>query len=125
MSARHNEAELLLRKAAEDEVILDKLFADSDVSDSSWAFHAQQALEKILKSALMKKGIRYPKTHDLGVLYQLAWGAGLSPSFSEGDLAELTPFAVTMRYDDSEEVSVDRGWMRKLVAVARAWAEGL
>ncbi len=39
--------------------------------DSVFGFHAQQAVEKALRSWLSLRGIAYPKTHDLRVLMSL------------------------------------------------------
>ena len=40
----------LIRKASQDELVLEKLLADSDVDDDTLGFHAQQAAEKLLKA---------------------------------------------------------------------------
>lgn len=62
------------------------------------AFHCQQAAEKYLKALLVAVGVEPPRTHDLGVLRELA-----SDKFPEiADLQEaceyLTPLAVQTRY---------------------------
>jgi HEPN domain-containing protein len=62
------------------------------------AFHCQQAAEKYLKALLVAVGVEPPRTHDLGVLRELA-----SDRYPElKDLQEaceyLTPFAVQTRY---------------------------
>lgn len=62
------------------------------------AFHCQQAAEKYLKALLVAVGVEPPRTHDLGVLRELA-----SDKFPEiANLQEpceyLTPFAVQTRY---------------------------
>ena len=46
------------RKARSDEIALDKLAGDPDVPDDLIGFHAQQALEKLLKAALAHAGVR-------------------------------------------------------------------
>ncbi|MCX7412106.1 MAG: HEPN domain-containing protein [Planctomycetia bacterium] len=44
--------DVLLRKARQDELVLERLLGDSDVDDDTLGFHAQQAAEKLLKAAL-------------------------------------------------------------------------
>lgn len=62
------------------------------------AFHCQQASEKYLKALLVAVGIEPPRTHDLGVLLELA--SERYPAIL--DLQEacdyLSPFAVQTRY---------------------------
>lgn len=62
------------------------------------AFHCQQASEKYLKALLVAIGIEPPRTHDLGVLLELA--SERYPRLQ--DLQEacdhLSPFAVQTRY---------------------------
>ncbi len=45
---RHEQAGLFLRKAAQDEALLDAVLACDSVSDEVFGFHSQQAAEKIL-----------------------------------------------------------------------------
>jgi HEPN domain len=51
----------LARKAESDEIALQKLADDPDVPDDLIGFHAQQALEKLLKAALAHVGIAPPR----------------------------------------------------------------
>lgn len=62
-------------------------------------FHAQQAAEKCLKGLLACLGQPIPKTHNLEDLRGLC--AALAPDLplSDAELAELTPYAVQLRYD--------------------------
>jgi HEPN domain len=62
---------LLLSKAQADKVVIDKLADDSDVTDETIGFHAQQAVEKLIKAALASRGIEYPRTHDIDRLVDL------------------------------------------------------
>ena len=63
--------EVLLRKARQDELALEKLLDDCDIEDDLLGFHAQQAVEKMLKALLAARGVDYPKTHNLRVLIEL------------------------------------------------------
>ena len=47
---------MLLRKAMQDELVLERLVNDQDVDDDTRGFHAQQAAEKLLKAALATVG---------------------------------------------------------------------
>lgn len=69
---RRSELALLyLRKAAEDEVLIDEVIASPRVSDAAIGFHCQQAAEKLLKALLTHLGVRFRKTHDLRGLMDL------------------------------------------------------
>ena len=50
MTARE-QAEIFVAKADEDMHLLEALLDDTTTSDSIWGFHAQQAVEKLLKAA--------------------------------------------------------------------------
>ena len=68
---------------------------DEDTAPFAAAFHAQQAVEKGLKSLLIWFGIDYPPKHDLGLLL------GLLPAeipASHLPVAGLTVYAVDQRY---------------------------
>lgn len=77
------------------------------------AFHAQQAAEAALKAHLVKRGIDFPYTHNLAHLLDLTrpWGDDLRA------VEELTPFAVSARYDLDDE-PVTEGEARRAVAIA-------
>ena len=114
-----------VRKARSDEIALDKLADDPDVPDDLIGFHAQQALEKLLKAALANAGIAPPRIHDLGELLTLLGDAGLSPPVSVSDARALVPWAVDFRYDDVLEERLDRDASRGAVEKMRAWVDGL
>ena len=65
------QAEILLRKAREDEFTADKLIPDPAAPDVVIGFHAQQAVEKMLKAILTLNGIGYPRIHDLTELVNI------------------------------------------------------
>src|SRR2546426_12530399 len=64
-------AKLLLRKAKEDEFTVEKLVPDPASPDEVIGFHAQQAVEKMLKGVLTWRAVRYPFAHDLAALLDL------------------------------------------------------
>lgn len=62
-------------------------------------FHAQQAGERMLKGLLAYGGRPIPPVHDLDELRDLCLAADLAPPIRKLDVAELTPYAVRLRYD--------------------------
>ncbi len=120
---RKDEADLYLRKAMEDVLLLEKLCFDQEVSDAIWGFHAQQALEKLIKTQLVRSKISFPKSHDLSFLLDLMPEKDMA-AFSEvhGDCDELSPFAVAARYEDFLDVELHRD---KLLAKIKKICERL
>lgn len=122
---RPERAAILLRKARQDELILERLLGDADVDDETLGFHAQQAAEKLLKALLCSLGIDFPRTHDLSVLLELLGSQGVDLRSEHASLERLTPFGTTFRYDEvlSEE-SGDRdswlAWIRSLRQVVES-----
>ena len=57
---------LFLRKAAQDEALLDAVIESDKVSDEVIGFHCQQAAEKMLKALLSELGQRAGKTIHYG-----------------------------------------------------------
>ena len=71
------QALLLLRKAAQDEALLDQVLElGARSADEIVGFHCQQAAEKILKALLSDVGVRFRKTHEIGALMALLAQAG-------------------------------------------------
>ena len=95
-----DQARLLLRKAQQDEVIVQRLIDDSEITDESVGFHVQQAAEKLLKALLAVQGIDYPRTHDLDLLVALLEGTSCSLPADLLDIVELTPMATVFRYEE-------------------------
>lgn len=62
------------------------------------AFHAQQAVEKLMKAVLTKRGTTPPKTHDLEVLANQLAALGVGPVAAPVDLVRLSLAAVNARY---------------------------
>jgi hypothetical protein len=62
---------VLLHKAAQDEAPLQRLLPHADLDDELIGFHAQQAVEKLLKAWLAHLGVDYPRTHSLGTLVEI------------------------------------------------------
>lgn len=113
-----------LHKAAQDEAILEKLLPDPTFDDETVGFHAQQAVEKLLKAWLCSLGVDYPKIHSLETLAALLEENDQSLPESLADLNYLTPFATVFRYDDLPlSADIDRNGLLQLVRDTRALVE--
>jgi HEPN domain-containing protein len=71
-------------------------------SPAGAAYHCQQAAEKLVKAALVKAGLAFPKTHDIAAL------VGLLPAQHRlkdkfRSFEKLTPFGVAYRYPAEDE----------------------
>jgi HEPN domain-containing protein len=120
--------ELLLRKAAQDEYLLDLMVADPHAPTEAFGFHAQQAAEKLLKAALVGTGLQYPRTHRLLDLLDALCAARTDVPAGLLALKGLTPFAVEFRYDalpEEPEAPLDKQATRSLIRSPRDWVEML
>lgn len=91
----YTRAQILLIKASEDEAAL---HADGN-PDTVLGFHAQQAVEKLIKALLSQLAVPFELTHNLASLQAVLVAAGESLPATPLPLGELTDFAVTYRYD--------------------------
>jgi HEPN domain-containing protein len=91
----YTQAEILLIKAAEDEAIL----GSDDIPDSILGFHAQQAVEKLIKALLSARMTPFELTHNLDRLQIALAAAGETLPATPLPLDELSDFAVIYRYD--------------------------
>ncbi len=114
---------LLLKKAKEDEELLRSILNQNQIADSIFGFHAQQAVEKLMKAVLSELQIAYPKTHDLAVLIDLLKTKQISLPIMEDELEWLAPYAVAFRYDDTSDESLDRTQSLQIVTTLRNWVE--
>ncbi|MBI4326169.1 MAG: HEPN domain-containing protein [Chloroflexi bacterium] len=115
---------MLLRKAAADEVLVDKVLADSDVADELVGYHSQQAVEKLLKARLAHLGVYYPKTHNLQTLVELLEDEGKPLPADLADLDLLTPYATIYRYEDPPQAGrFDRKTAREFIRRLHVWVE--
>jgi HEPN domain-containing protein len=120
----HDRALGLLALAREDEQAASVLDA-AGMGDGPVGFHYQQAAEKLLKALLAARDVDFPKTHDLVRLLRLARAEGYEVPVVEEDLAQLAPFAVTLRYEERETVKpLDRPWIKQSVQQLRSWVDG-
>jgi len=93
--------------------------ADPDVfADEVFGFHAQQAIEKALKSWLTLLGVECPRTHDLSLLLSTLKerGQAVEPLY---ELIEFNPYAVQYRYEAFDEVGAPLDRSAVVDSVAR------
>ena len=67
MNSPLDHARALLARARDDLYVVRRLRGEADAPGWVLGFHAQQAVEKALKSVLSSHGIEYPGTHTLEV----------------------------------------------------------
>lgn len=95
-----DQARLLMRKASQDQAVLERLLGDPVFEAATLGFHAQQAAEKLLKALLAAGGHDYPRSHDLGLLLDLLASVGVQLPEELLAVEVLTSFATVYRYDD-------------------------
>lgn len=89
---------IFIYKAKQDLVLVREVIGSNTIAPEILLFHLQQAVEKLIKSLLTFHSVKFPKTHDLEDLIELAEDSSIElPTFIES-LAELTPYAVESRY---------------------------
>jgi HEPN domain-containing protein len=116
----------LLRKAAQDEYLLDQMLSDPRAPAEAFGFHAQQAAEKLLKGLLAALQVAYPRTHRLSELIDMAGSAGAAVPAHLDELRSLTPFAVEFRYDalpEEPEAPLDKSHVREAIRELHAWVQ--
>ena len=91
-----------MKKAKGDFCALQCLSKDSSVSLFTVGFHAQQAVEKALKSALFWHAQRCPFTHDIEALLTLVRQAGIPLPPGSDSMPMLSPFSALLRYEDED-----------------------
>jgi hypothetical protein len=94
-NSSHTQAEKLLIKAAEDEAVLGL----DGIPESILGFHAQQAVEKLIKALLSALLTPFEFTHNLDRLRITLEAAGEALASTPLQLDELNDFAVVYRYD--------------------------
>ena len=111
-----------LRKADADEAAMLLLAGETSIDGAIIGFHAQQAVEKRLKALLCFRKVSFPRTHDIQTLLDALSQSGMSVPVEIEAATELTPFAVTMRYDDIADEG-DLPEIRRLIAMTAAVRE--
>ncbi len=125
MKPHIEEAQRSLRLADRDIYAFTVLKKDIDAHLSVVYFHAQQAVEKMLKAVLFSAQIEFRRTHDLTALTFLLQQKNIQIPVAAAQLARLNPFAVTYRYDDIEidAFRLTRKEAAEWLNSLRIWAE--
>jgi HEPN domain-containing protein len=96
-------ARLVFKMAQKDFKALSGMIDTNVFADEIFGFHAQQVVEKLLKTWLSLLEIEYPRIHDLEELFGILEENGQDVSSSFRSLIELTDFAVIFRYEAYED----------------------
>jgi len=122
------QAERLRRKAAGDDETMTALLDNLSVPDEVVGFHAQQAIEKLLKALLSHHRVAFRRTHDLTELLDLLTAAGVAIPVDIAEVRQLAPYAAEFRYEDiplGTEEPFDRRWAAECVKRTREWVDSL
>jgi HEPN domain-containing protein len=103
-------ARLMLRLALDDLAAMEVLENSQRISPSIFGFHAQQAVDKALKTWGSLLDVAYPRIHLLHELFNLLEDHGAMTADRFRQLQDLTPFAVQFRYEEFtiSEANLDR-----------------
>lgn len=82
------------------------------------AFHSQQCAEKAMKGYLTYHNVRFPKSHDLGILVDLVAtiDTGLAKKITKA--RPLKIYAVVFRYPDAERKSLTLAKAKSAIKLA-------
>lgn len=117
-------ASVLARKAGDDARAMRLLAPNPEISDEIVGFHAQQAIEKWLKSVMALRDFGEARTHDLGRLLEILGEAGSGPPPDADRLDDLSIYAVPLRYADFLDIEpLDRDSTVALVDEVGKWAK--
>jgi HEPN domain-containing protein len=115
----------LLRKAREDFAAVQALLDNKSISDDVIGFHAQQAIEKAMKSVLVVHGVAFRRAHDLNYLLQVAEDGDVSVPEHVAATRWLSPWAAEFRYDEHEIVGFSRSESLQGAERAIEWAQAV
>ena len=91
------QAQMLLAAAERDHSALHGMDDPAVFADEIFGFHAQQAVEKLLKAWLASLGETYPLSHDLASLLDMLSVRSLDVARFD-ELVDYTRYAVRLRY---------------------------
>jgi len=90
------------KKSDGDLLTCQRLLSFDEPTLDSILFHAQQAVEKVLKTYLLSKNESFPNTHDLGLLLKRAKAHCQELEQLDG-IISMNAYAVEIRYPESLE----------------------
>jgi HEPN domain-containing protein len=112
-----------LRLADRDVRAFKALKISPDVDLPTVCFHAQQAVEKYLKAALIAYGVEPARTHDLNALVYELQNIKIELPARLEEISKLNLYAVIFRYDDTDIEILTRDEAENIVIAIRNWAE--
>lgn len=123
-------AKILLQKGLQDQHAMNRLAEDAAIPDEIVGFHAQQAVEKMIKGVLAHCRIEYERTHKLRRLVAILGAANIAYPPEVTESIALTPFAVELRYDmlpvlDDDASPFNRQWARHCIGRIAEWAASI
>ena len=113
------QTELLLQRSAEDEATM----LPEGIPAAAFGFHAQQAIEKLLKALIAARGGKYPRIHDLEKLDAMLRLAGEALPVVSVPLEDLTLYALNFRYE--EPPPIDPPLHENVIATVRIVRESV
>lgn len=125
MNSSLDHARGLLARAHDDFFVVRRLAGEADAPGWVLGFHAEQAVEKALKSVLSSAGVAYPRTHNLVMLVELLRQAQQPLPPDADDFGPLVPYGVVLRYEelpDDDPPPYDPAWFVEVVEQTLAWA---
>ena len=117
-------ADVMLDAAGHDSAAFFALAHHPAIHDSILGFHAQQGIEKALKSALFRRQVLVPRTHRLGQLPQALSDANIAAPPHADTIDTLDPYAVQARYAALSAGPLDRAAAACWLKDVPAWAAG-
>jgi HEPN domain-containing protein len=122
-----NHARLLFGMAQKDFKALAGMTDTNVFADEIFGFHAQQVVEKLLKTWLSLLGIEYPRIHDLEELFEILEEHGQNVSSLFRTLIDLTDFAVMFRYEayEDQDQPLDRPKIIEKISTLLSYVENI
>jgi hypothetical protein len=116
-------ASTLADKAEGDAKAMRRLAVDPEIDDDAVGLHAQQAIEKWMKSVMAQNALEVERIHDLGRLAQILDESGIEPPPGADWFDDLSIYAGLLRYADLLDVEpLERERVIALVDEVGAWA---
>lgn len=124
MSPHDEQAKALIEAAERDHQTFLILSRVPEAPIETTLFHAQQAIEKGMKAALVARGVIFPRTHDLLELFGLAAHNEMPVPVARDLMARLGPYAVEFRYLGVMAPEVSRDEAARAIEACLDWAKG-
>ena len=124
--SNHEHAQMMLVMAEKDFDAIQLMLGNPRFSEEVFGFHAQQAVEKALKTWLTLQDCEYPKTHDLRSLVALFQNAADLPMRFRS-LLNLSAFGVEFRYHpyEASDSPLNRPELARLIEDLISHVKGL